>query len=401
MKVNLQLLLAVIVGGVVIPSFAQTWIQTSAPSAKWFWVASSADGNKLVAVGADNLNIYVSTNSGTTWAKTMAPSNYWVSVASSADGSKIVAASSYFAAVNSVNAIYTSTNSGLDWTSNNVPNLPWQAVTSSADGNKLMALAGGQVYTSSNSGTTWGSNSLPMSVSEWRAGASSADGQKLIVMSPSGVVCVSSNGGAVWEQATNAPGPLWYCVSMSASGNKLIALLQWINSSHQPEATIYTSTNFAQTWVSNSLPQMPWSGVAISADGDKLFAIEPSTDLVSTDGGLTWNAGPTGNHGSFVINSADGNKLFSFDGGPLSVGYNGIFSVSSTPAPVLHPVLSTNITLAWTVPSTNFVLQQNFDLTTTNWSDVTNLPVLNLTNLQNQVTLPLSGSNCFFRLKTP
>jgi hypothetical protein len=32
---------------------------------------------------------------------------------------------------------------------------------------------------------------------------------------------------------------------------------------------------------------------------------------------------------------------------------------------------------------------------------VTNPPVLNLTNLQNQVTLPLSGGSGFYRLKTP
>jgi hypothetical protein len=33
--------------------------------------------------------------------------------------------------------------------------------------------------------------------------------------------------------------------------------------------------------------------------------------------------------------------------------------------------------------------------------DVTNVPVLNLTNLQNQVTLPLSADSSFYRLKTP
>ena len=51
------------------------------------------------------------------------------------------------------------------------------------------------------------------------------------------------------------------------------------------------------------------------------------------------------------------------------------------------------------MPSTNFVLQQSADLLS--WTDVTNPPVLNLTNLQNQVTLPPSGSSGFYRLKTP
>jgi hypothetical protein len=51
------------------------------------------------------------------------------------------------------------------------------------------------------------------------------------------------------------------------------------------------------------------------------------------------------------------------------------------------------------VPVTTFILQQSTDLE--NWSDVTNAPVLNLTNLQNQVTVPLTQTQTFYRLKTP
>ena len=55
--------------------------------------------------------------------------------------------------------------------------------------------------------------------------------------------------------------------------------------------------------------------------------------------------------------------------------------------------------LSWIVPSTNFVMQQSSDLQ--NWSDMTNQPILNLTNLQDEVFLPPPGSNVFYRLKTP
>ncbi len=58
-----------------------------------------------------------------------------------------------------------------------------------------------------------------------------------------------------------------------------------------------------------------------------------------------------------------------------------------------------NLTLSWIVPSTNFVMQQSPDLQ--NWADMTNQPVLNLANLQNEVILPPPGSNVFYRLKTP
>jgi hypothetical protein len=56
------------------------------------------------------------------------------------------------------------------------------------------------------------------------------------------------------------------------------------------------------------------------------------------------------------------------------------------------------LALAWTVPSTNFVLQSSADLSA--WFDVTNQVILNLTNLQDEVSLPVSARNGFFRLST-
>jgi hypothetical protein len=44
-------------------------------------------------------------------------------------------------------------------------------------------------------------------------------------------------------------------------------------------------------------------------------------------------------------------------------------------------------------------MQQSADFQS--WADMTNQPVLNLTNLQNEVYLPPPGSNVFYRLKTP
>ena len=53
--------------------------------------------------------------------------------------------------------------------------------------------------------------------------------------------------------------------------------------------------------------------------------------------------------------------------------------------------------ISWLIPSQDFTLQQSPDLLS--WTDVTNPPVLNLTNLQNQVTLPPLDGSSFFRLK--
>jgi len=60
-----------------------------------------------------------------------------------------------------------------------------------------------------------------------------------------------------------------------------------------------------------------------------------------------------------------------------------------------------NVLLQWVVPSTNFILQQASDLVAGDWLNIPEIPVLNLTNLQNEVTLSLSvSSNAFFRLKS-
>jgi hypothetical protein len=72
----------------------------------------------------------------------------------------------------------------------------------------------------------------------------------------------------------------------------------------------------------------------------------------------------------------------------------------STPSPQLNMTLSPDhVTASWIIPSTNFVLQQSADLNV--WTDVTNSPSLNFTNLQNEAIIPLSGTNNFYRLATP
>ena len=119
-------------------------------------------------------------------------------------------------------------------------------------------------------------------------------------------------------------------------------------------------STFGQTWTQTSAPTDHWWSIASSADGDKLAAV-----VTGANGGNIWTS-------------------------------------QVTPSPQLNLAPSTtNLTLAWTIPSTNFVLEQNADLTAGNWSTVTDPPVLNLTNLQNQVALPLPASNAFFRLRTP
>lgn len=83
----------------------------------------------------------------------------------------------------------------------------------------------------------------------------------------------------------------------------------------------------------------------------------------------------------------------------LDGGFWGIFAAVQTPgAPLLtiRPAFP-NVIVSWPVTvSTNFQLQENLNLATTNWAGFSYTIVTN--NGSNTVTVPVSG-NTFFRLK--
>jgi hypothetical protein len=66
----------------------------------------------------------------------------------------------------------------------------------------------------------------------------------------------------------------------------------------------------------------------------------------------------------------------------------------------LNIALANNdLTLSWLVPSTNFLLEQSSDLS--NWMGLSNAPALNLTNLHDEVVVPITAGHGFYRLKNP
>jgi hypothetical protein len=80
--------------------------------------------------------------------------------------------------------------------------------------------------------------------------------------------------------------------------------------------------------------------------------------------------------------------------------YGGIWTAQSTPSTRLNISPADNkVVLSWTIPSTNFALQESPDLIS--WSSITDVPTLNLTNLRNEITLPSTNRSGFYRLSTP
>jgi len=195
----------------------------------------------------------------------------------------------------------------------------------------------------------------------------SADGKKLRAVdgvgNPEGLIYTSTNFGTTWE-AINSPRGVWQTIASSADGTKLIAAA-WKNTAFW-SGPIYTSVDAGLTWVSNNLPVKSWRSVACSADGSTFIAVTERSDISSTD-----------------------------------LGNGSIWISKTAPEPRLNLASSSNrITLSWMTTSTNFGLQQILDLSTNHWTDVTNAPVLNLTNLHTEVFLPTPAGNTFYRLET-
>lgn len=385
---------------------AQTWTQTSAPITNWQAIACSADGSKIVAGFRGGM--YTSTNFGANWVRASnAPAVLFPSVASSADGSKLVVVCNSNAPTGpSPGPILVSPDSGATWNQTSAPLAEWQAVASSADGKKLVAAARyvgpnlGIIYTSTNSGATWRPNHVP--VKDWIAVACSADGDKVVAVikypggvyypTNSGVIYTSTNSGATWV-SNSVPNMLWYAVASSADGCKLVAV-----SDNGISPSVYTSNNSGTSWVSNTVPAGSYAIVASSADGNKLMEAIPYGGHIysSSDSGAHWaqTAAPATNWQA-IASSADGGRLVA------AVNGGGIYSTYSAPAPVLNISMSNrNLALSWIAPSTNFALQQSFDLGTAHWETITNAPTLDLTNLQNQVTIPSTNGRGFYRLGT-
>jgi len=374
-----------------IGSSGQTWNQTSAPNRVWSALASSADETTLIAV-SDSLSsprgIYLSTNSGATWVSVS--HGYGVCAAVSADGLNLFVLSDSF----SHRQILYSYDGGSTWHVRSPVgfNGSWQAVASSANGSNLVATtdsAGTGIFISHDAGISWVSNSVPISAGGSYSAASSADGTKLFAAFSDSRIYISTNSGVTWKTNLYLPGSGFISLASSADGNKLAVAAHG--------AKIYTSTNCGVTWTTNSVPVTNWTAIASSADGSKLVAaVEQGKIYSSTNSGVTWKTNLVSAKGwASLASSADGNLVAVTD-----ANSGGIWISQSTPNPKLSIAFSgEQAALSWLVPSTNFVLQESADMILS--TNVTNAPILNFANLQNEVSVSCTNSNVFYRLESP
>ena len=146
-------------------------------------------------------------------------------------------------------------------------------------------------------------------------------------------------------------------------------------------------------WTAQNSGSRNWSSVASSADGIKLVAVDfgyigsRGQIYTSNDSGVTWTAQNNAPAAAWqsVASSADGTKLVAgVQGGQLYT------STALTGGNILK--------VLWPYPATEWTLQQNADLTTTNWS-----PSSGVSNdgTNNFITIPSPTGNLFFRLSNP
>jgi len=388
----------------IAPVVGQNWVLTSAPSTNWSCVASSADGTKLVAA-VDGGLVYISTNSGGAWVETTSGADNWAALACSADGTKLLAASA-LRYLGDTGMVYRSTDSGATWMPTGFGQDNWHGVASSADGSTLAA-AGGLCKVSTNSGANWSylvgailtSSSFPLV-------ASSSDGTIMAVLETyqgdqhSELITTPSYA---WEPQGPIPDFYGLCTSLAltADGAKFAAC---INIADRSIGAVTNCGGVLFTSLVSGTPQFTsctsvsnWTSVASSANGIRLAAVASSGDVyTSTNGGVTWTPNTVTNASwSGVASSADGAKLVAVANG------GGIYTWQTTPTPMLTiSRAGEGLQISWLIPSMNFVLQQSADLTSTNWTAVESTPILNLTNLQNQITMTPPTRSMFYRLSS-
>lgn len=393
------------------PALAQNWSASTSSFMPWTAVASSANGRQVWAA-LTNGPVFHSTNSGASWGTVHWENPYYTTgLASSPNGNVLAACTGFL----SPGRIYVSTDSGVTWPQSSAPLKYWTSITCSAAGHKLMATAtNGDVYISEDTGETWLPSGSPAQI--WVSSAMSADGSQLALVSTNGILCISSDGGNTWttnnpgnssqplakggepalKNANGAPNTNWQAVACSADKSRLVAVVNG--------GPIYLSTDAGTNWTASTAPSAGWKLVACSANGSAMIAATTNGPIyTSIDFGTSWVSNTVAvSRWVSVAVSADGSRMVAAAAPGFGQPQSRIYTLYNEPKPRLNLVETSNqVSLAWTIPGTNFVVQQSANLDSSGWLTLTNAPTLNLSNLQYELSLSSSNSSGFFRLSTP
>jgi len=374
-------------------------------------VASSADGTKLVAVSRSSALpyglAYMSTDSGVTWTPAQTDAQLWQSVASSADGNHLIAAETAghlytytapfsvsgaqgsqatlqylgngqwtslkpqsttpgsvsaqaIASVNQnavANTSYAATSASLTtitlpdtadvgdviqvsgagaggwtvrlddepgtWTARG-PERQWAGIVSSADGNTLVA-GGASLHALTDRGVNWQASETP-----GNSLACSDDASHIYAVYGTNVFRVFSGfGTGSWPVCSPTNNPGGWAVACSADGTNVVAA--------GPASRIYTSTNSGGTWTPSETNRN-WTLVASSSNGSNLVAAGWGEQIyTSTNAGLTWTPRDSVRSWVSLASSDDGSRLVALarPAGGTQVYTSSDYGVTWTPHAII------------------------------------------------------------------
>ena len=270
------------------------WLDSSAGNANWLSLAASADGTLMYAAGS--AGVFTSSDAGHTWSGNVVPTTQWNAVATSADGQTVLAVATL-----SSKAVQVSTNAGASSTWNNLAGSPtanWADVACASDGKKIIgSVSGGSglVYTN-NPSNVW--SSIGATGGNWNIVAYAGNGNNFAAGNTSGSVFSLAGGSRSLTNKTVTG------LVISADGTKLAACVN--------PGGIYTSTNSGVSWTNTSAPWTTWGCLTASADCTRLVAgVSGGLIYASANFGGNWTplAGSSNQVWSAVTASADGSKL--------------------------------------------------------------------------------------------
>lgn len=286
---------------------------------------------------------------------------------------------------------------GQGWTVNNVVN-----VSSIAATNGLLTLTDGGL----SEARTFFFN-IPQSISAFQAsftyqdvGGGGADGWAFVLQNDArGTAAEGGDGGRVGVGSGGGD-----------TGNSIAP-------SWELEFDIYTPAGVGYAMETGGAYGPPW--LPTGNAGDANYAAEtnmmPSGDPINVtlnyaNGYMSMVLTDAVAGVSFSTNANIGDLTQIVDGKTAYVGFTagdgGVGSVQTITnfsfvsfTPMAIQMSGSKALVTWSGSIVGYALQENPDLTTTNWTTVTNVPVI--TNGFNEVTVPTGGSNLFYRLILP
>ena len=233
----------------------------------------------------------------------------YTAITMSADGQKLVLLNKNGGSPDATGAAWYSSNMGSSWTvSTGSPGVNWVTAASGDTGQFVVAgITGIGVFTSTNAGAYFAQKASAAAVVSVDCDAT---GQTLAYAVDNGLLYVSTDSGSNWAAQSGTPGAAyWRGLALSANGSRLVAVEG--NNSVSPGGYIWQRAGGIWTRASDAGPGF-WRAVASSADGLGLVVV--ATDGViktSSDGGSTWQGRALGAPQTLqaVTSSADGQHL--------------------------------------------------------------------------------------------